>query len=180
MEHLYFSSYDIKDNLKDEYKTQLNQEQKDKIKKYFTFMHKDEIITKKEIAAAVRRFIMRYLLKDNNKKIVHNLKLYQCLERKYLWDNRIFSIIEKEKKDFNILIKEYIGQFSFLEVGHCFEFYNIIGEEDKKFILQEKEGNTFNETDNEIQNRNNKSNPQQQANSNKGRGRKVIIGGKFK
>ena len=180
MEHLYFSFSDIKDNLKDEYKTQLNQEQKDKIKKYFTFMHKDEIITKKEIAAAVRRFIMRYLLKDNNKKIVHNLKLYQCLERKYLWDNRIFSIIEKEKKDFNILIKEYIGQFSFLEVGHCFEFYNIIGEEDKKFILQEKEENTFNETDNEIQNRNNKSNPQQQASSNKGRGRKVIIGGKFK
>ena len=178
MEHLCFSFCDINGKLRDEFKTQLNQKEKNDIKNYFTSMHKDEIITKKEIAAAVRRYIIRYLLKDNNKNNVHNLKLFQCLERKYLWDNKIFSTIKEKGKDFNNLIKEYIRQFSFLEVGHCFEFYNIIGEEDKKLILQEKEGNTFNET----QNRNNNSNSQEQTYSNPKKPRKIIIkkGGNLK
>jgi hypothetical protein len=38
------------------------------------------------------------------------------------------------------LIKQYLGGFSFsLEVRHSLEFYNIIGEEEKKFLAQEKD-----------------------------------------
>ena len=58
------------------------------------------------------------------------------MERKFLWSNEIFLKIED---NFNDLIKRYIGSFSFpLEVKHSLDFYNIIGEEEENFILEEK------------------------------------------
>jgi hypothetical protein len=129
----------LKDKIDDKFKVSLDKGQKEEIVSYFESFT-DEILTKEEIASAVRKFITRYLLNENKKeKIDPNLKLYICLERKYLWRNQIFSKII-EKNDFNDLIKKYLDNFSFsLEAKHCIEFYNIIGEKEKKFISEQKD-----------------------------------------
>ena len=119
------------------YKSTFEPSEEKELIEYFNSKHKDIIITKNEIASAVRRFITRYLLNNNKKENVDsNLSLYICLERKYLWDNKIFSSIGNNFKD---LIKQYLGSFSFdLKVRHSFEFYNLIGDEDTNFINEEK------------------------------------------
>jgi hypothetical protein len=72
-------------------------------------------------------------------KIDSNLSLYACLERKYLWNNKIFSSLGNNL-DFNDLIKKYLGSFKFaLEARYSLEFYNLIGEEEKNFIKEEKD-----------------------------------------
>jgi len=135
MEHICFGH--LKNKIDNRFKIGLNKGQKEEIINYFDKSHNDNILTKKEISSAVRRFITRYLLNDNKKENIDpNLNLYLCLERKFLWSNGIFSKIEN---NFNDLIKRYIGNFSFpLEVKHSFDFYNIIGEEEDNFILEEK------------------------------------------
>lgn len=129
----------LKDKIDNKFKIPLNKEQKEEIVKYFESFN-DEILTKEEIASAVRKFITRYLLNESKKeKIDPNLKLYICLERKYLWRNQIFSKIT-EKNHFNNLIKKYLDNLSFsLEAKHCIEFYNIIGENEIKFISEQKD-----------------------------------------
>ena len=119
------------------FKESLDTSKKEEIKKYFENNHNDPVITKKAISTAVRRFIIRYLLNDNKKENINqNLKLYMSLERKYLWNNEIFR---KVGDNFNDLIKKYLGNFSFaLEVKHAVEFYNLIGEEERQFISEEK------------------------------------------
>ena len=135
MEHICYEH--LIEQIDEKFKTTFDEGQKREIKKYFNFTHNDPIITKKEISTAVRRFIIRYLLNDDKKeRIDPNLSLYIYLERKYLWNNKIFSL---EKDNFNELIKKYLGSFSFsLETKHALEFYNIIGEEEKNLIKEEK------------------------------------------
>ena len=135
MEHLCYDSLIEKIDIK--FNESLDYGQKEEIKNYFNNNHNDSVITKKEISSAVRRFIIRYLLDDNKKENINpNLKLYISLERKFLWNNEIFR---KVGDNFNDLIKKYLGNFSFaLEVKHSIEFYNLIGEEEKKFISEEK------------------------------------------
>ena len=136
MEHICYEH--LLDKIDKKFHITLDKSQKDEIQKYFDLIHKDEIITKKEISSAVRRFIIRYLLNDNRKENIDpNFKLYNCLERKFLWKNQIFSSVGD---NFNNLIKQYVGNFSFsLEVRHSLDFYNIIGDEEKKFIVEEKD-----------------------------------------
>ena len=135
MEHLCYEHLIPK--IDNKFKEGLDQSKKEEIKKYFNDKHNDTVITKKVISSAVRRFITRYLLNDNKKENINpNLKLYISLERKYLWNNEIFL---KVGNNFNDLIKNYLGNFTFaLEVKHSIEFYNIISEEEKQFISEEK------------------------------------------
>ena len=134
LEHLCYE-YLIND-IDIKFKSTLDKSQKEEIIKYFNNEHKDKIITKKEISSAVRRFIIRYLLNDAKKENIDpNTNLYICLERKYLWNNSIFSSIGDNFAD---LIKQYLGKFS-LKVRHSLEFYNIISDEEKKFLKEEKE-----------------------------------------
>ena len=137
MEHACFGP--LKQKIDNIFKATYDKGQKEEIKNYFNSKHKDNIITKKEIAIAVRRFIIRYLLNDNKKENISdpNLSLHISLGRKYLWNNKIFSSIGE---NFNDLIKQYLGNFSFaLEIKHALQFYIIIGEEDEKFMIDEKD-----------------------------------------
>ena len=128
----------LKEKINDKFNWKFNEGKKNEIIEYFDKKHNDKIITKKEISTAVRRFIIRYLLNEEKKdNIDPNLSLYVCLERKYLWNNNIFSLIGN---NFNDLIKKYLGSFSFdLEIRHSLEFYNLIGDEEKNFIIKENE-----------------------------------------
>ena len=136
MEHLCYEH--LKEKIDTKFKSTLDKGQKKEIIDYFNLKHKDAIITKKEISSAVRRFITRYLLNDDKKENIDpNLSLYICLERKYLWDNKIFSLIGD---NFNELIKNYLGRFSFaLEVKHSLELYNIIGDEENIILRDIKD-----------------------------------------
>ena len=137
MEHLCYEHL-IKD-IDIKFKSTFDKSQKEEINNYFNLKHKDTIITKKEISSAVRRFIIRYLLNDSKKENIDpNLNLYICLERKYLWNNKIFSSIDGD--NFKDLIKGYLSNFSFsLEVRHSLDFYNLIADEEKKYLNEEKE-----------------------------------------
>jgi len=134
MEHICFGR--LKDKIDIKFKDSYDKGQKEEIKNYFNSKDKDNIIKKKEISTAVRRFITRYLINDEKKESIDaNLSLYICLGRKYLWNNKIFSLIGENLND---LIKQYLGNFSFpLEIKHALEFYNIIGEEEEKFMREE-------------------------------------------
>ena len=136
MEHLCFDF--LKEKINDKFDSKFNEGEKNEIIEYFDKKHDDTIITKKEISSAVRRFIIRYLLnEEKSENIDSNLSLYVCLERKYLWNNKIFSLL---KNNFNDLIKKYLGSFSFdLKARHSLEFYNLIGDEEKNFIIKENE-----------------------------------------
>ena len=138
MEHICYDHLIDKIDIK--FKSTFDKGQKKEIEEYFASKFKDAIITQKEIASAVRRFIIRYLLNDDKKeKIDSNLSLYDCLKRKYLWNNKIFSSLGNNL-DFNDLIKKYLGSFKFaLEARYSLEFYNLIGEEEKNFIKEEKD-----------------------------------------
>ena len=129
--------YHLKDNIDIKFKSSL--EEQNRIEEYFDSEHNDKIITKNEIASAVRRYITRFLLNGNKKENIvdpPDLELYKCLERQYLWNNKIFSEI---KDNFNELLKNYIGKPSFsLKVRHAFEFYNIIGKDDENLLKNER------------------------------------------
>ena len=111
------------ENIKNEYKEQIEESIKTKIKdKIF----KNENI--KEIAASVRRFISRFLYQINIKdELSPKGKLTLQLKNKYLWSKELRST----QKIINII--ESIEEFN-LNIGQAFHFYQLIKEEDEKEI----------------------------------------------
>ena len=111
------------ENIKNEYKEQIEENIKTKIKdKIF----KNENI--KEIAASVRRFISRFLYQINIKdELSPKGKLTLQLQNKYLWSKELRST----QKIINII--ESIEEFN-LNIGQAFHFYQLIKEEDEKEI----------------------------------------------
>ena len=132
----YISFENLKNNIDIKFKETLDKGQQETIKNYFQNLHKDNIITKSEIATALRRFITRILLNNDYNKNIQNQEIYECLKRKYLWNNKIFN---KDIKNFDELLKQYLDKDFHLQVKHSYELYNIIGEEEKKLLLKEKE-----------------------------------------
>ena len=139
----YISFENLKDNINNKFKETLDKGPQEKIRKYFKTLHKDITITKCEIATALRRFITRILLNnDENENFDQSQKIYECLLRKHLWNNKIFN---KDINNFDELLKKYLDldlhfDLDFhLQVKHSYELYNIIGEEEKNLFLEEKE-----------------------------------------
>ena len=156
MEDLSFNK--LKDNIDQKFCQPLEKE--DEIKDFFN-NNKDDIISKNEIASAIRRYITRFLIIDNLKdNIDETSSLFINLERKYLWNNKIFDKIDENK--FKAIIKKYGDYFSFLQVKHCVNFYELIGKEEKedlyKFIKENEikieEKQTMNNPNNHINRRN--------------------------
>ena len=90
----------------------------------------NEIISWKELAAAVRRYISRYLIVEKqNTDINENNILESRLIYKDLWRKSFENITNLEQ-----LINDKINKFK-ITVGQAFSFYEIIGEEDKNSII---------------------------------------------
>ena len=92
--------------------------------------------TIKDLGAATRRFISRYLAgKLEVTDIKEDRELAFELTREELWEERISKIEGLEEA-----IVWQLKDFK-LRVGQAYEFYNIIGEEDRKSLLFENQIN---------------------------------------
>ena len=127
-EHLL--SKDLFDLLGQNYKVQIPEETKNKIiEKLLKNNNENDLVPINELAAATRRFITRYLV--GTTQIVdmnENRELYFDLTLSYLWDEPL-----RKSDDLMDLLYPKIEEFK-LKISQAYEFYNIIGEEDKNAL----------------------------------------------
>ena len=133
------------DNINNEFSqifSQLNCKYKKLIDDYFKH-YNDKIITKNDLATALRRYIIRYfsVIKDENNNL-NDEPIITFLKIPDLWDNEIIKKM-KGVKNFQKKIEELIDIFKneenvpFLKARHAYEFYKIIGKEDEECIINE-------------------------------------------
>ena len=127
----YFEHICYKDlilNLQEEYKKEIDLNIKNDIMNKF-MNNKDIFIifSKKDLGAAIRKFISRYLV---GKMQINDLKedrnLVFELTREDLWEEKI-----NKKENLGEIIEKNISQFN-LNISQAFSFYELIGDEDKK------------------------------------------------
>ena len=147
----------IKDKLlnKEKFNELLNKEKSDELlkkEKYNEFLDKEklkEAITIKDLGAAVRRYISRYLAGTMQElEINEDRKLSEELGREDLWDERL-----SEDYDLLEINNKLLDEFN-LTVGQAYEFYKLIGKEDEDLLKEyaiaknENEENENEENDN--------------------------------
>ena len=127
-EHLCFN--DLIQNLGPEYKCSISPEIKKRIiEKLLKKNNLNDKITSRNLASAIRRLISRYLVGTmSDIDIEANRDLSFELSRQELWEEKIWKLDELAE-----LIYEKIKEFQ-LTVGQAFEFYNLIGEEDRNIL----------------------------------------------
>ena len=126
-EHLSFK--ELIKTLQPEYKKEIDKKVIEKKKKKLQIKVENDDLPWKELAAAIRRFISRYLVGERQTTdIKESLELALQLTRRDLW-GEIFGKLE----NFESLIYGKISEFK-LKVGQAFNLYEIIGEEDKNTI----------------------------------------------
>ena len=126
-EHLYFK--ELIKTLQDEYKKPIDEPIISEIKNQLENKKENDIIPWKELAAATRRFISRYLVGDRQTTdISEKTELVFQLSRTDLWEEKLGKL-----NNLDDLITQKINQFK-LKVGQAYSFYELIGEEDKKSI----------------------------------------------
>jgi hypothetical protein len=130
IEHLCFK--DLSETLQQEYKKEIPKDLQDKIKEKLLKSDKkdgdnNEIgFTINQLAAAVRRYISRYLAgKRESVDIDDRRDLVFDLTRIDLWEEKIGKLDNLEELLFSL-----IGEFKLL-AGQAYEFYKIIEEKDK-------------------------------------------------
>ena len=127
-EHLSFKYFT--DNLSPNYKLEIPKDKTVKImEKLLEKNNSEDKINIIDLAAATRRLISRYLSGDVSYIDISEKKdLFFELGREELWEEKI-----RKFGDLSKLIFEKIGEFK-LVVGQAYEFYNLIGEDDKKSL----------------------------------------------
>jgi hypothetical protein len=122
---------DLAQTLQNEYKQEIPQDKKIAITNKL-LKDKDQKfpISVKDLAAAVRRFISRYLAgKLEVTDIKEDRDLTFELTREDLWEEKIAKL-----EDLMEIIGMLLYEFK-LTVGQAYEFYKLIGEEDRNSIL---------------------------------------------
>ena len=127
-EHLCF--IDLSKTLQMDLKIKIDENIKNKICEKLLKNYNNEIYSLKDLCAALRRYISRYLIGFNQTiEIKDSRPLDFELSRQELWEKKIW-----EKSDaFDDILKIQLKEFK-LEVKHAYEFYELIGEEDRKEI----------------------------------------------
>ena len=136
-EHLCWEQ--IKEYLLDEYLKPLDENKIKEINNYF-FNNKNNVISKIELAEAVRKFISRYLAgKRSQSEIGEDKMLFDYLSRADLWKKNIND--EKFENEIMLLSKLKIT------VGEAKDFYDKLGGDNDYFFSQIKNeeniGNNF-------------------------------------
>ena len=126
-EHLCFD--DLSKTLQLDFKITIDENIKSKIIEKLIKNYNNEAFSLKDLSAALRRYISRYLVGFTQTVDIDNTRsLYYELFREELWEQKIW-----EKNNLEDILKKQIGEFKLL-VGHAYEFYKLIGEEDMKEI----------------------------------------------
>ena len=128
IEHLCFD--DLCQNLQLDLKCEIPQEQKEMIKKKLLKNYDKKLYTLKDLAAAVRRYISRYLVgftQTNDVEITKKLSEY--LSRQDLWEEKVWG----QDCDLMDEISRHIGGLQ-IQISQAYKFYELIGEEDMKEI----------------------------------------------
>ena len=129
IEHLCFE--DLSNTLQPEYKKEIPKELQDKIKHKLLEQKNDNVLSVKELAAALRRYISRYLAgKRESVDINETRELYYDLTRIDLWKEKIGRLDNLEE-----LVYAKISEFK-LNVGQAFNLYKLIEVEDINPINQ--------------------------------------------
>ena len=127
-EHLCFE--DLVDTLQDEYKKEITEDKKNEIINQLIKNYDNKLYTLKDLGAALRRFISRYLVgRLQTTDVNEERDLSFELSREDLWE-------EKIGKDDNLMeeVTKQLGNFK-LTVGQAYAFYELIGEQDKKSLI---------------------------------------------
>ena len=149
IEHLCFN--DLCNNLQPDFKISIDQTTAEKIKKkLINEVNKEkEIYSIKDLAAAIRRFISRYLVGTRQDvEIDEKRLLYFELTRLDLWEEKFGQLDNLEE-----LIQNQLAEFN-LNVGQAYSLYDIIGEEDRNYIKEyiDKIGDEVDDQDKEESN----------------------------
>jgi len=130
IEHLCFE-YSIK-TLQKEYKKEIPKDLQNKITGKLLNKEKlNEAYSIKDLGAAVRRFISRYLAGTMQElEIKEERKLNEELSREDLWDESI-----SENYDLLEINTKLLGEFN-LTVSQAYEFYKLIGKEDEDLLKE--------------------------------------------
>ena len=143
IEHLVFE--DLLKTLHQEYKAPIDKNLEEEIKeKLLNNTKNEDKLFIKDLSAALRRFISRYLAGSRQTTDINeNNDLEFQLSRIDLWEEKYSKINNLDE-----LISEKINCFN-LKVGQALEFYKIIGNEDKNSIEEIKTMNIKNNENNE-------------------------------
>ena len=117
---------DIRKNVLQDYQIELSEEIKNHIFNYFDKNENEKIINKKDFATAIRKLISRYIsgLRQDI-EIDSKLELRQYILREDLWDKK-----KIENEAFSKEINEICSNK--IKIGHCFNLYNLVGEEENR------------------------------------------------
>jgi hypothetical protein len=131
-EHLSFN--ELSKTLQTEYKKAIEESIVVDIKKELEIKNENDKLPWKDLAAAVRRFISRYLVGDRQTTDINEgSELIFQLGRRDLWEGKYGKL-----ENLDQLISEKMNKFK-IKVGQAFKFYEIIGNEDKNLIVIDKE-----------------------------------------
>ena len=131
-EHLCFEF--LCESLSPMYKTLIPEDTKNKIiEQLLNKNNSEERKEVKDLASATRRLISRYLVgQTRNIDFNENIDLAILLTKEEFWDEKM-----RNSEDYlSELVFGKIGEFK-LKVGQAYEFYNIIGEEDRNSLNME-------------------------------------------
>ena len=137
-EHLCFE--DLAETLQPEYKAKIPEDTKTLIiEKLLKQKFPKDIITVKSLGAATRRLISRYLVgKIQVTDINEKRDLSQYLSKEEFWEEKIGQL-----ENLMDLVIDKIYEFK-LTIGQAYEFYNIIGEEERNSLNINNEENKIN------------------------------------
>ena len=143
-EHLCFE--DLADTLQEEYKMEIPEDVKVSItNKLLKEKDPQAKVTIKDLGAATRRLISRYLAgKLQVTDVMEDRDLAYDLTRIDLWEEKIANL-----EDLEDIIINQLYEFK-LKIGQAYAFYNLIGEEDRNSIISLEKGNKEEKKDEEI------------------------------
>ena len=128
VEHLSFQ--ELIKTLQPKYKMPIDETVIQEIRKKLENKKEDEELPWKEVAAATRRYISRYLVGEMQTKDKKEIEEFVFkLPNIDLWEEKYGKL-----KDLEYLVTSKIKEFK-LTVGQAFNFYEIIGEDDKNSII---------------------------------------------
>ena len=132
-EHLCFN--DLVETLQEEFKALIPEDIKNKIvEKLIKNNNPNDIISIKSLGTAVRRLISRYFAgKRQAMDIKVDRSLAYDLSRIEFWEEKI-----RKLDNLDALLEEKLGEFQ-LTISQAYEFYKIIGDEDRKSLNFNKE-----------------------------------------